>query len=47
MIKTKKITNLQQELLKLFGIDLNERQLMEIKGLLYGNFAKKKVLLLF
>ena len=34
-----KLTNLQQELLKLFSYDLSERQLTEVKSLLSKFFA--------
>ena len=41
MIRTEKITNLQQELLKVFSYDLGEKQLLEIKELLSNYFAEK------
>jgi len=37
----KKITNLQQELLKIFHYELKETELQEIKDLLVSYFAKK------
>jgi hypothetical protein len=35
------ITNLQQELLKVFHYELDERQLLEVKNLLSNYFAEK------
>lgn len=36
-----KLTNLQKELLKVFSMDLEEAQLMEIRSLLANYFAEK------
>ncbi|HYV90245.1 MAG TPA: hypothetical protein VE978_00610 [Chitinophagales bacterium] len=36
-----RITNLQQELMKLFSIKLSEQELLEIKELLSNYFAEK------
>ncbi|OQX77886.1 MAG: hypothetical protein B6D61_06485 [Bacteroidetes bacterium 4484_249] len=41
MNRTEKITNLQQELLKVFSYNLSEKQLLEIKELLSNYFAEK------
>jgi len=41
MIRTEKLTNLQQELLKVFSYSLSEKQLIEIKELLSNYFAEK------
>jgi len=41
MNTTKKMTNLQLELLKLFSVELPESQLIEIRDLLAQYFAKK------
>ncbi len=38
---TQKITNLQQELLKIFHFELKKSQLQEVKGLLASYFADK------
>ena len=41
MNTTKKMTNLQLELLKLFSVELPDSQLIEIRDLLSQYFAKK------
>lgn len=38
---TSKMTNLQQELLKLFSIDIDEKELLEIKEILTKFFANR------
>jgi hypothetical protein len=41
MESTKKLTNLQLELLKIFRFDLSDKQLKEIKSILVAYFAEK------
>ena len=41
MNSTKKLSNIQLELLKIFSVDLSEEQLKEIKALLVNYFADK------
>lgn len=41
MESTKKLSNLQLELLRVFSFDLSEKQLLEIRGLLANYFANK------
>ena len=41
MTTTAGLTNLQQELLKIYSTDINEKQLEEIKQILIKYFAKK------
>lgn len=41
MKKTKPLTDLQLELIKLFRYDMNEEQLLEIKSILSKYFAQK------
>ena len=41
MEKPGKLTNLQLELLKIFSLNLNEDQLIEIKNILSNYFAEK------
>jgi hypothetical protein len=44
MERSNALTNLQQELLKIFSNDLSEHQLMEIKSLLSKYFSEKPLL---
>jgi hypothetical protein len=39
MKTTSKITNLQQELLKIFSFELSEKQLLDVKDILASYFA--------
>jgi hypothetical protein len=41
MEATKKLSNLQLELLRVFSFELSEEQLLEIRGLLADYFANK------
>lgn len=41
MSAAKKLSNIQLELLKVFSIDLSDKQLLEIKDLLSNYFANK------
>jgi hypothetical protein len=42
-MKSKSLSNLQMELLKLYSTDLNEDELRELKIILAENYAKKAV----
>ena len=41
MATATKLTNLQQELLKVFSVDISDKELIEVKELLVKYFAEK------
>lgn len=43
MAQSESLTNLQQELLKVFSLNLSESELIDIKSLIAGYFAEKAI----